>query len=308
MPDTLFIHHSQFDQHSVPPSHPESPLRSWAVEAKLRQTGLWLDLDVQTCIPAQPEIFKLAHTPGYIDQLYRIAPAKGMILAETDTPLSFDTLQAVQEAAGAGIQAVDQVLSGAYKNAFCAVRPPGHHAEPNKTKGFCFINNVAVAAQYALSKPTINKVLIFDFDVHQANGTIEIFKNRSDVMVISTFQHPFYPNSHWQSPSDNIVNIAIDAETASTQFRRQTESRIIKAASSFKPDLIILSAGFDAHTDDPMGGLDLIEDDFYWLTRLSMSLAKDYAQGRVVSMMEGGYNLEALALSAHQHIQALSNK
>lgn len=305
MSSTLFIHHSQFDQHSVPPSHPESPLRSLAVEAKLRQTGLWQDLDIITCQPTNKNNFNLIHTQGYIDQLYKIAPPKGMILADRDTPLVHDTLFAAEEAAGAGIQAVDAVLSGQYKNAFCAVRPPGHHAEPNKTIGFCFINNIALAAEYALTKPGINRVAIFDFDVHQANGTIEIFKDRNDVLVVSTFQHPYFPNSHFWGMPDNIINIPIEAETASTQFRRMTERKILEGISCFKPDLIFISAGFDAHTNDPMGGLDLIEDDYYWLTRLTNSLAKTYGQGRVISMMEGGYNLEALALSAHEHIRAL---
>ena len=308
MSSTLFIHHSQFDQHSVPPSHPESPLRNLAVETKLRQTGLWQDLVMQTCEMANPNTFKEVHTPGYIDQLYQIAPPKGMILADADTPLMFNTLKAVEEAAASGIQAVDQVVNGKFKNAFCAIRPPGHHAEPNKTVGFCFVNNIAVAAQHALTKPGIQKVVIFDFDVHQANGTIEIFKDRNDVMVVSTFQHPFFPFSHAFSTSDNIINIPLEAETASTQFRRLTENKITQAISSFKPDLILISAGFDAHTDDPMGGLDLIDEDFYWLTKLAMSLANSYAKGRIVSMMEGGYNLEALALSAHEHIRALTGK
>jgi len=306
MSSTLFIQHSQFDQHSVPPSHPESPLRSLAVETRLRQTGLWQDLNIQTCQSVNPEMFKQVHNPGYIDQLYQIAPAKGMILADPDTPLTFNTLSAVAEAAGSGIQAVKQVLSGDFKNAFCAVRPPGHHAEPGKTMGFCFINNIALAAQFALSDPNINKVLIFDFDVHQANGTIEIFKHRKDVMVVSIFQHPHFPFSHWHNQAENIVNIPIEAQTASTMFRRMTEKPVMEAVSKFKPDLIFLSAGFDAHTDDPMGGLDLIEEDYYWLTQMSMSLANTYSKGRLISIMEGGYNLEALALSSHQHLQALS--
>lgn len=306
MSETLFIHHSQFDQHSVPPSHPESPLRNLAVETRLRQTGLWQDLNEESCLMVPKDTFNLVHTQGYIDQLYRIAPKQGMILADRDTPLAFDTLRATEEAAGSGIQAVDAILSGKYKNAFCAVRPPGHHAEPNKTVGFCFINNIALAAEYALHQSGINKVLIFDFDVHQANGTIEIFKNRDDVMVISSFQHPYFPNSHWKVDADNIINLPIDAETASTAFRRQIEVPVIKAVSEFKPDMIFLSAGFDAHTDDPMGGLDLIEDDYYWLGKLARSLAKDYAQDRIISMMEGGYNLEALAYSAHEHIRSLA--
>ncbi len=306
MSSTLFIQHSQFDQHSVPPSHPESPLRSLAVETRLRQTGLWQDLSIQTCQPVPAHLFKQIHNPGYIDQLYQIAPAKGMILADPDTPLTFNTLGAAEEAAGSGIQAVKQVLSGEFNNAFCAVRPPGHHAEPGKTLGFCFINNIALAAEYALNNSEIKKVLIFDFDVHQANGTIEIFKNRDDVMVISTFQHPFFPFSHWTNLPDNVLSIPIKAQTASTMFRRLIEKKVMEAVSKYKPDMMFLSAGFDAHTNDPMGGLDLIEEDYYWLTQMSMSLAKTYCKGRLVSMMEGGYNLEALALSSHQHIQALS--
>ncbi len=308
MSSTLFLHHSEFEQHSVPPSHPENPLRNLAVETKLRESGLWKDLSIQTCQKIDPELFKLVHRPGYIDQLYGIAPSKGMILADKDTPLVFNTLQAAEEAAGSGIQAIDQVLGGHYKNAFCAVRPPGHHAEPGKTLGFCFFNNVALAAQYALSKKNIKKVLIFDFDVHQANGTIEIFKDRSDVMVVSTFQHPHFPHSHWNNKAHNIIDIPMQAQTASSQYRRLTEKPVLQAASKFKPDLVLLSAGFDAHTNDPMGELDLLDEDFYWLTKLSMGIANTYAKGRLVSMMEGGYNLEALAMSAHQHIQALSGK
>lgn len=307
MSSTLFIHHTHFDQHSVPPDHPESPLRSLAIETRLRQSGLWQDLSVQYAVSTDKEKMKLVHKAGYIDQLYQISPAKGLIYADPDTPLTFDTLKASEEAAGAGMQAVDLVLSGLYKNAFCAVRPPGHHAEPNKTLGFCFVNNIAIAAQYALSKPEINRVLIFDFDVHHANGTVEIFKDRDDVMVISSFQHPFFPNSHWDVISDNIINIPLEAETASTRFRRTIEPKFIKAASTFKPDLVLISAGFDAHTDDPMGEIDLIQDDYFWLGKIAMSIAKTYSKGRVISMLEGGYNLEALANSAHEHIRALRN-
>ena len=305
MSNTLFIHHAHFDQHSVPPSHPESPLRSLAVETKLRESGLWCDISVETCKPQGRDNFSLVHTQGYIDQLYQIAPQKGMILADRDTPLAFDTLQAVEEAAGSGMQAVDAVLSGKFKNAFCAIRPPGHHAELNKTIGFCFVNNIALAAQYALGKPSIKKVMIFDFDVHQANGTIEIFKNREDVLIISTFQHPYFPFTHWQNNYSNVINIPIPAETASTQFRRLTESKFLQNASKFKPDLVFISAGFDAHMNDPMGGLDLIEDDFFWLTKLAASIANTYSNGKIISMLEGGYNLEALAASAHKHIEAL---
>jgi len=308
MSNTLFIHHSQFDQHSVPPSHPESPLRNLAVETKLRESGLWQDLDIRNCKATNKELFKLVHTPGYIDQLYQISPAKGMILADVDTPLAFDTLTAVEEAAGSGIQAVDSILKEDYKNVFCAIRPPGHHAEPKKTMGFCFVNNIALAAEYALTQAGINKVAIFDFDVHQGNGTIEVFKNRNDVLVVSSFQHPHFPYSHWKVDAGNIINIPIDAETASTQFRRLVEKPVMESISKFKPDLILISAGFDAHTLDPMGDLDLIEDDFYWLTQMTMSLADTYSKGRIISMLEGGYSLEGLGLSAHEHLRALTGK
>ncbi|EAT13361.1 histone deacetylase family protein [Bermanella marisrubri] len=308
MTSTLFIQHSDFDQHSVPPQHPESPLRNLAVETKLRQSGLWNDLSIEQAKPVSREIFQLIHSKGYIDQLYNISPPKGMILADPDTPLAFDTLEATEEAAGSGIQAVESILSGKHQNAFCAIRPPGHHAEPKKTKGFCFVNNIALAAQHALNQAGINRVLIFDFDVHQANGTIEAFRGRDDVVVVTSFQHPYYPNSHWLVKEENIINIPVEEHTGSAEYRRLVENKLLKAADAFKPDMVFISAGFDAHIDDPMGGLDLIEDDYYWLTKLSMDIANRYAKGRIVSMMEGGYNLEALGNSAHEHIRALTGQ
>jgi acetoin utilization deacetylase AcuC-like enzyme len=174
--------------------------------------------------------------------------------------------------------------------------------------GFCCVNNIALAADYALLQQGINKVAIFDCDVHQGNGTIEAFKNRNDVLVVSSFQHPHFPHSHWKVDSENIINIPIEAETASTQYRRIVERPVMESISKFKPDLILVSAGFDAHTFDPMGDLDLIEDDFYWLTQMTMSLAKTYSKGRIISMLEGGYSLEGLGLSAHEHLRALSKK
>ena len=308
MSSLLFVHHPNHEQHSVPPTHPESPLRGLAIETKLRESGLWKDLTVKDALKADSEYFKLVHTKGYIDQLYQMTPKKGIIYADEDTALSFDTLQAVEEATGSGLQAVDAISSGEFKRAFCAVRPPGHHAEPNKTMGFCFINNIAVAAQYALTAKSFNRVLIFDFDVHQGNGTIEAFQGRDDVMVVSSFQHPYYPYTHWQSKHENIVNIPLRSGTDSLNFRKLVEEPLIKRVNEFKPDLILLSAGFDAHTQDPLAEVNLVEDDFYWVTKLSTSLANDHAQGRILSLLEGGYDLEALAKSAHKHIEALLEK
>lgn len=308
MPALLYLDHPNHEQHSVPPTHPESPLRGLAIETKLRQSGLWSDLTIRNAIKADTEFFQLIHTKGYIDQLYQMSPKKGLIYADEDTALSFDTLQAVEEAVGSGIQAINAISSGEYKRAFCAVRPPGHHAEPKKTMGFCFINNIAVAAQYALTAKAFNRIMIFDFDVHQGNGTIEAFQGRDDVMVVSSFQHPFFPYTHWQDKHDNIVNIPLRSGTDSPTYRKALEETLIKKTNNFKPDLILLSAGFDGHTLDPLGEFNLVEDDYYWLTKLITSLANDYASGRVISLLEGGYHLEALADSAHRHIEALKER
>ncbi len=305
MSSTLYIQHPHYDQHSVPANHPESPLRVLAIETRMRQTGLWLDIDHAFTQRGNKALFSSVHTPGYIDQLYQMTPAKGLIYADVDTTLSHDSLIAIEEAAGASLQAVDAVMGGQYTRAFCSVRPPGHHAEPRKTMGFCFINNIALAAEHALTAHGLNRVLIFDFDVHQGNGTIEAFQGRDDVLVISSFQHPFYPFSHWQSDFDNIVNLPIPAESNSIQYRKLVEEAVLKATANFKPELILLSAGFDGHKNDPLGGLNLETSDFYWLTQMVTDLARQYTQHRVVSILEGGYDLEGLADSAHIHIQGL---
>lgn len=305
MSATLFVSQSLVDHHSIPPSHPESPLRPLSIETVLRQSGLWSNLGHATAVPATQASLLLVHPALYLEQLNLITPKKGTILAAEDTPMASDTLHAAQEAAGAGIMAVEAVLRGDYKNAFCAVRPPGHHAEPKKSKGFCFLNNIAIAAQHAVHHLGIKRVCIFDFDVHQCNGTIEALGNNPNFLIVSTFQHPLYPFSHYFNQPENVVNIPLAEGCASLEFRQKCESRIIKSISHFRPELILVSAGFDAHRDDPLGGLNLIEDDFSWLTRLTMDLAKTYCNGKIVSMLEGGYDLEALARSAHAHIAAL---
>lgn len=308
MSATLFVSQSLVDHHSIPPNHPESPLRPLSIETILRQSGLWSDLGHATAVPADTDALLRVHPARYIEQLHLITPKKGTILAAEDTPMASDTLHAATEAAGAGIMAVEAVLRGDYKNAFCAVRPPGHHAEPTKSKGFCFLNNIAIAAQHAIQCMDIKRVCIFDFDVHQCNGTIEALGNNPHVLVVSTFQHPLYPFSHYFNQPANVVNIPLQEGCSSIEYRRHCESKIFNAISQFRPELILVSAGFDAHRDDPLGGLNLIEEDFDWLTRLTKDLAQTYCQGRIISMLEGGYDLEALANSAHAHIRALTGK
>lgn len=306
MPTTLFVSQSLLDHHSIPPSHPESPLRPLSIETILRQSGLWADLGHATAVPATTEAILTVHPARYLEQLRLITPKKGTILADSDTPMAADTLHAAMEAAGAGIMAVEAVLRGDYKNAFCAVRPPGHHAEPSHSKGFCFLNNIAIAAQHALQNMAIKRLCIFDFDVHQCNGTIEALGNHPDVLIVSSFQHPLYPFSHYYNTPPNVLNIPLHEGCDGLEYRQRCESIIIKTISHFRPEMILVSAGFDAHKMDPLGGLNLLEDDFRWITQLTQDLAKTYCNGKIVSMLEGGYDLEALAKSAHEHIRVLS--
>jgi acetoin utilization deacetylase AcuC-like enzyme len=204
-------------------------------------------------------------------------------------------------------QAVDLILSGKSKRIFSCARPPGHHAEHDTGMGFCFYNNVAVGAATALAHNSIDRVAILDFDVHHGNGTVDIFKDNPSVMVASSFQHPHYPNRYYDIERSNIVNTPLKAGTKGSEFRKAIEQDWLPALGKFKPQLIFISAGFDAHTDDPLGDIHLREDDFEWVTELVVSAAKEHCEGKVISTLEGGYNLDALARSVSAHLRALSD-
>lgn len=303
---TAYISHHDCTLHDMGSDHPESPLRLTAILDQLQDTRLSQELDFIRAEFVNPDHVRRVHPATYVEQLDLIQPKKGRIYADEDTIMMPNTMRAAKLAAGAAVQAVDAVMSGQNNNAFCATRPPGHHAERNKTMGFCFYNNIAVAAKHALDFHGLERVAIIDFDVHQGNGTIDIFNDDPRVLVCSSFQHPFYPHSHYALQNPNILNLPLDAYTQGLAFRQKTEAAWLKQLQQHKPQLILISAGFDAHKNDPMAEIELDKTDFRWITELIYDVAKSYSHGRIVSILEGGYNLKALAESAEQHLEVLA--
>ncbi len=302
---TTYISHSDCGLHDMGPEHPESPIRLRAIAKQLERTGLEQHLEFMQAVHATEEQILLAHTPLHPKRLQMRLPESGVVYTDEDTALCPHSLHAASLAVGAAVMATNRVLSGKADNAFCAIRPPGHHAEHNYPMGFCFYNNVAIAAQHALLQPGIERVAIVDFDVHHGNGTVDIFKDKPEVLVCSTFQHPFYPERYAEIERPNIVNCPLPAFSDGLAFRKAMEGRCLPAIQAHRPDMIFISAGFDAHKDDPMADLRLTEEDYHWVTRLLMDCARTYAKGRVVSVLEGGYDPRSLAYSCHAHLEAL---
>lgn len=303
-----YISHPVCQQHEMGKSHPESPARLAAIHSHLQQTGM---LDDLLCIDARaidPILIARAHPQSLIDQITSLSPAEGKAFIDGDTLMNPHSLAAAQHAAGAAVQAVEGILAGQFQRAFCAVRPPGHHAEAELAMGFCLFNSVAIAALHALQQPQIERVAIIDFDVHHGNGTVDIFKDDPRVMVCSSFQFPFYPGRLQDIQRQHIVNTPLPAGTDGTAFRHSIEQQWLKPLDDFAPQLVFISAGFDAHKDDPLGQLALTEADYAWVTDFIISLANSHSSGRVVSLLEGGYHLDALAASCFQHVSTLSGK
>jgi len=246
-----------------------------------------------------------AHTPEHLQFLQRSAPTDGIVPLDPDTWMGARSLSAARLAASAVCSGVDDVLSGEETRVFCAVRPPGHHAEADSAMGFCLFNSIAIAALHALNQSTITRVAILDFDVHHGNGSVDICKDHPEIMVCSSFQHPYYPNRMNDIEQANIVNTPLPAGSDGDDFRRAITNSWLPALQRHRPNLILVSAGFDAHQLDPLAALNLQEEDFKWITREIVGLANQYSEGRVVSTLEGGYDLDALARSAHAHITAL---
>lgn len=291
-------------EHLTTPGHPERPERLAAVLRHLRETGLLTDLDVQEAPPAHADDLALVHGAAYLDALERLSPRSGFVRLDADTPMSPGSLQAAKLAAGAAVSGVDDVLEGAAQRVFCAVRPPGHHAEESAAMGFCLLNGIAVAAAHALARG-VARVAVLDFDVHHGNGTVEAFMDEPRALVCSSFQFPHYPYRRHDVKRPNIVNTPLPAATTGSEFRRAVERDWLPALDAFKPHLVLVSAGFDAHAADPLGDLLLGEEDFVWVTNFIVAAAAQHAEGRVVSVLEGGYDLEALAHSVAAHLQAL---
>jgi acetoin utilization deacetylase AcuC-like enzyme len=302
---TAYISHSDCALHEMGASHPESPQRLEAIRARLSKGGLLQRLFCLTPAPAERDQLARVHPGHYIDALEALQPRQGHSYADPDTALNPHSLHAARLAAGAVLLGTERVLGGACQNAFCAVRPPGHHAEQAGAMGFCLFNNVALGVEWALRHSDIERVAVLDFDVHHGNGTVDIFKDRPDVLVCSSFQYPFYPFRYQDIQRPHIVHTPLPAGTASSAFRQAIERDWLPALAQHRPDMIFISAGFDGHRDDPLAQLQLEDEDYHWITGLIGEAANRYAGGRMLSVLEGGYDLPALGRSAEAHVRAL---
>ncbi len=286
--------------------HPECPARLAAIEDHLLATGILEHLVDVDAPPATREQLLRVHDRDYVDAIEASVPARGLVHLDPDTAMNPHSHHAALRAAGAVVKATDMVMIGEVENAFCNVRPPGHHAERAHAMGFCFFNNIAVGAAHALEKHSLERVAIVDFDVHHGNGTEDIFRDDPRVMMVSTFQHPFYPYSGVEGRSERMVNIPLAAYSNGVQFREAVEKFWIPALERFRPQMVFVSAGFDAHRDDDMASLSLVESDYAWVTGRIKEIAEQHGKGRMVSTLEGGYELTALARSVAEHIRVLS--
>jgi len=286
--------------------HPESPERLAAVHDHLIAVGLLPHLLTIDAPAASLEAIARAHDHGYIERLRARIPKQGYEPIDPDTSMNSESWEAALHAAGAVVEATDLVMRGELNNAFCAVRPPGHHACRSTAMGFCFFNNVAVGALHALHAHDLQRVAVIDFDVHHGNGTEDILAGNGSVLMASFFQHPFYPYSGAESYADNMVNIPVPAGTRGDLVRELVDSQWLPRLEAFAPQMIFISAGFDAHREDDLGQLGLVEADYAWITGKLMEVADRYAKGRIVSSLEGGYNLSALARSVAAHVRTLA--
>ncbi|MGH6639489.1 MAG: histone deacetylase family protein [Polaromonas sp.] len=313
---TGYFTHKDCRKHEMGPGHPECPERLDAIEDWLLATGVADALVRREAPQAALGDIELAHdrmmiaairglSDHLIDDIKAGGPAYAQI--DPDTSLNVHTWNAALRAAGAALAATDSVLAGEMENAFCAVRPPGHHACHDKAMGFCIFNNIAIAAKYALQRHGLQRVAIVDFDVHHGNGTEDILSGDDRVLMVGFFQHPFYPYSGFEAQAGNMLNLPVPAYTKGMDVRELIEMMWIPRLEAFKPEMIFISAGFDAHRDDDLGQLGLVEQDYAWITQRIKDVARRHAQGRIVSSLEGGYNLNALARSVEAHLRVLAD-
>ncbi len=296
--------------------HPECPERLSAIENRLLVSGVGDALVKREASAAPIADIELAHGRMYVaalrgltDGLREEIDAGGPTHAQIDpdTSINIHTWDAALRAAGAAIDATDAVMAGEMDNAFCSVRPPGHHACKDKAMGFCFFNNAAIAAHYALDRHGLKRVAIVDFDVHHGNGTENIVAGDQRILMVSFFQHPFYPEGGSRSNASNLVNVPVPAYTKGEQVRDLIEAHWLPRLEAYRPEMIFISAGFDAHRADDMGQMGLVEEDYAWITHRIMEVARRHSKGRLVSCLEGGYNLDALAFSVESHIRVLAD-
>jgi acetoin utilization deacetylase AcuC-like enzyme len=287
--------------------HPERPARLTSIEDQLIASGVGQHLTRFDAPLATDEQLARVHPLEYVKAIREAAPQRGTVHLDPDTAMNPHTLQAALRAAGAAVLGTDLVLSGKFSSSFAAVRPPGHHACRARPMGFCIFNNVAVAARHALEQHGVERVAIIDFDVHHGNGTEDIFEGDPQVLMASTFQHPFYPYSGTEDPARNMVNVPLAAGAGSREFRQAVHDAWIPALNEFAPELVLFSAGFDAHAEDDMAMLRLVDGDYAWVTSQVKEVAARHAAGRMVSVLEGGYALSALGRSVVQHLRVLAD-
>ena len=313
MGTTGLVYHPTYLEHDMGAGHPESPSRLRAIMQQLEQSGTLARVTRIEPRKAEDEWITQVHTPSYVASLNRHAPTSGRVSLDPDTSMSPGSLNAAYLAAGGALAGVDAIMAGQVEQVFCAVRPPGHHAEAGRAMGFCLYNNVAIAARYAQKKHGLSRVLIVDWDVHHGNGTQHSFEDDPSVLFFSTHQYPHYPGSGWiteRGKGDGegfTINVPMEAGEGDEEYQAVFLKSLVPAADEFKPEFVIISAGFDAHKDDPLASMGLTEAGYAELTGIVAGIATRHAKGRILSSLEGGYNLTALAASVDAHINALLN-
>ena len=315
MNKTGYFTHPDCHLHEMGDWHPECPQRLVAIDEQLQASGLMDRLVRREADPASLADIELAHGRMHVAAIRGLTDVLGEEIAaggpshtmvDPDTSLNIHTWDAALRAAGAALAATDAVMAGELANAFCSVRPPGHHACRDTAMGFCFFNNVAIAAKYALERHGLQRVAIIDFDVHHGTGTENIVAGDDRILMVSFYQHPFYPEGGAKSNADNLVNLPVPARTRGMDVRELIDMIWMPRLEAHRPQMIFVSAGFDAHRDDDLGQMGLVEQDYAWITQRIMQVADRHAKGRVVSCLEGGYNLGALARSVEQHVRAMA--
>lgn len=303
---TLYSTHNDFLYHDTGSGHPECPERLQHINKALSGPAFAGLIRVSPPLGTAAQI-QLIHPHAHLENIQSAIPQQGLHYWDADTVLSSGSLQAALRAVGAVCDAVDRVLGKDANNAFCGVRPPGHHAEPDAAMGFCLFNNIAIAAEYARHQHQLERVAIVDFDVHHGNGTQAAFYQQPNVLYVSSHEMPNYPGTGHprETGLGNIINVPLATGTNGVALRHQYQTLVLPALNAFKPELVLVSAGFDAHKLDPLSGINLVEDDYRWLTEALLAVADRHAQGRLVSVLEGGYHLQALAASVAVHVQAL---
>lgn len=302
MSQIQIITHPSCSLHEMGEEHPESPKRIKAIKDLLLASDLSIDWQKATQIAI--EQLEKVHDPNYIHAIFKSAPKYGYTYLGPDVTMNASTLESALYAAGSVINAVDNVFHEKAQKVFCLVRPPGHHAEYKTPMGFCFFNNLACGVIHALNHYPVKRIAIVDFDVHHGNGTEDIIKDRQQVLLCSSFQHPFYPFSPVLTKHHYILHLPLPPETDGTAYRKKFEATFLPRIEEFKPEILFVSAGFDGHRLDPVGGLNLVEDDYAWLGSTLAHLAEKHCNNRIISVLEGGYNLDALAESVYAYLKA----